>query len=111
MPTRRNPVVRAGALLRKGGVHRQSASGHRHQGKRKLVDEIDNWYEDACVAGEYKDNLSADLHSHEGVQDEEQADCLENSKRRKGWNATPGALRTLRLGAQHINPELIELAS
>ena len=92
-------------------MHRQSASGHRHQGKRSVHDELDDWYEDACVAGEIKDNLSADLHSHESVQDGEQADCLEDSKRRKGWNATPGALRTLWPGAQHINPEFIELAS
>lgn len=92
MPTRRNPVVRAGAILRKGGVHRQSASGHRHQGKRKLVDEIDDWYEEACVAGENRDNHVANPYCTEDVQDGEQADCQENSKQGKGWSATPGAL-------------------
>ena len=107
MPTRRNPVVRAGAILRKGGVHRQSASGHRHQGKRKLVDEIADWYEEACVAGENRDNHVADPHCAEDVQDSEQADCQENSKRGKGWSATPGALRTLGPGAQHINSSCI----
>lgn len=44
MSTRRNPVVRYGALLRKGGVHTQSVSGKRHQSKRQLDDEIDEYF-------------------------------------------------------------------
>lgn len=43
MPTRRNPVARYGALLRKGGVHTESVSGKRHQSKRQLDDEIDEY--------------------------------------------------------------------
>lgn len=44
MPTRRNPVVRYGALLRKGGAHTESVSGARHQSKRQLDDEIDDYF-------------------------------------------------------------------
>ncbi len=44
MPTRRNPVVRYGALLRKAGPHTQSVSGKRHQSKRQLSDEIDDYF-------------------------------------------------------------------
>ena len=44
MPLPRNPVVRTGAILRKGGVHTQSASGLRHQSKRSLDNEIDDWF-------------------------------------------------------------------
>lgn len=45
MPTRRNPVVRYGALLRKGGAHTKSVSGERHQSRRQLDDEIDDYYQ------------------------------------------------------------------
>jgi len=85
MPTRRNPVVRAGAILRKGGVHRQSASGHRHQGKRALDDELDEWFVvDGLAEG------SAELCSPES----ESADCSRRSKRRRGWNGpAPGGVR------------------
>jgi len=44
MPTR-NLVVRHGAILRKGGVHTESVSGKRHQSKRALDDEIDDYFE------------------------------------------------------------------
>jgi len=43
MPTRRNPVVRHGALLRKGGAHTKTVSGQRHRSKRQLDDEIDDY--------------------------------------------------------------------
>ncbi len=45
MSKRRNPVVRFGALLRKGGAHTESVSGKRHRSKRQLDDEIDDYYE------------------------------------------------------------------
>ena len=44
MPVRRNPVVRAGAILRKGGAHVKSVSGQRHRGKLQLRDELDEWF-------------------------------------------------------------------
>ena len=47
MPLPRNPVIRAGALLRKGGAHVKSVSGKRHRGKLDLRDEIDEWFEDS----------------------------------------------------------------
>lgn len=47
MPLPRNPVVRAGAILRKGGAHTKSVSGQRHRRKQDLLDEIDDWYDDA----------------------------------------------------------------
>ena len=87
MPTRRNPVVRAGAILRKGGVHRQSASGHRHQSKRALDDELDEWFVDGDLAEE-----SAELCSPV----DESADSSDRSRRcrqRRGWNGSaPGSL-------------------
>lgn len=43
MPTRRNPLVRYGALLRKGGAHTKTVSGQRHRSKRQLDDEIDDY--------------------------------------------------------------------
>ena len=46
MPPERNPVVRHGAILRKGGAHTKSVSGARHQSKRQLDDEIDEYYDD-----------------------------------------------------------------
>lgn len=46
MPERRNPVVRTGAILRKGGVHTKSVSGQRHRQKLRVDDAIDEWYED-----------------------------------------------------------------
>jgi len=87
MPTRRNPVVRAGALLRKGGVHRQSASGHRHQGKRALDDEIDDWFEGECDAVE-----SADVQDR-CCERVESASGKKHLKRRKGWDGSaPGGM-------------------
>lgn len=47
MPLPRNPVIRAGAILRKGGAHTKSASGQRHRGKLSLRDEIDDWFDEA----------------------------------------------------------------
>jgi len=44
MATTRNPVVRYGALLRKGGAHTKSVSGQRHQSKQSLDDEIDEYF-------------------------------------------------------------------
>ena len=44
MPNERNPVVRSGTILRKGGAHTQSVSGQRHQSKRQLDDEIDEYF-------------------------------------------------------------------
>jgi len=44
MPTRRNPVVRHGALLRKGGAHTKTVSGQRHQSRLELEDEIDEYF-------------------------------------------------------------------
>jgi len=44
MPTRRNPVVRQGALLRKGGAHTKTVSGQRHQSRLDLEDEIDDYF-------------------------------------------------------------------
>ena len=44
MPTRRNPVVRHGALLRKGGAHTKTVSGQRHQSRLQLEDEIDDYF-------------------------------------------------------------------
>lgn len=44
MPIRRNPVVRAGAILRKGGVHLTSKSGRRQRCKRALCNELSDWY-------------------------------------------------------------------
>ena len=44
MPNERNPVVRSGTILRKGGAHTQSVSGQRHQSKRQLYDEIDEYF-------------------------------------------------------------------
>jgi len=46
MPVRRNPVVRAGALLRKGGVHTTSATGKRQRSKLDLNNEIEEWLDD-----------------------------------------------------------------
>lgn len=46
MPERRNPVVRAGAILRKGGVHSKSVTGQRQRARLKVDDAIDEWYED-----------------------------------------------------------------
>jgi len=43
MPKRRNPVVRDGSLLRKGGVHTKSQSGNRQRLKRQISSEIDEW--------------------------------------------------------------------
>ena len=39
----RNPVVRYGTILRKGGAHTKSVSGTRHRSKRQLDDEIDEY--------------------------------------------------------------------
>ncbi len=47
MPLPRNPVIRAGAILRKGGAHVKSVSGTRHRGKLDLRDEIDEWFEES----------------------------------------------------------------
>ena len=44
MPTRRNPVVRHGALLRKGGAHTKTVSGQRHQSRLQLEDEINDYF-------------------------------------------------------------------
>jgi len=44
MPTRRNPVVRHGALLRKGGAHTKTVSGQRHQSRLQLEDEIEEYF-------------------------------------------------------------------
>lgn len=88
MPKRRNPVVRAGAILRKGGVHRQSTSGHRHQGKRQLDHEIDDWYTDDVDGA---DKLAESILSLDG-----QAECTHRSrqlKRGKGRSGSaPGGL-------------------
>ncbi|OED39352.1 hypothetical protein AB833_15575 [Chromatiales bacterium (ex Bugula neritina AB1)] len=46
MPLPRNPVIRTGAILRKGGAHTKSVSGQRQLGKRGLLDEIDDWFDD-----------------------------------------------------------------
>lgn len=46
MPERRNPVVRAGALLRKGGVHTRSVSGQRQANRLSVDNAIDEWYEE-----------------------------------------------------------------
>lgn len=46
MPTQRNPVVRHGAILRKGGAHTKSVSAGRHQSKRQLDDEIDEYFDE-----------------------------------------------------------------
>ena len=46
MPTQRNPVVRHGAILRKGGAHTKSVSANRHQSKRQLDDEIDDYFDE-----------------------------------------------------------------
>ena len=46
MPERRNPVVRAGAILRKGGVHTKSVSGQRHRQRLRIDDAVDEWYEE-----------------------------------------------------------------
>ncbi len=40
----RNQVVRHGAILRKGGAHTSNVSGQRHQSKRQLDDEIDDYF-------------------------------------------------------------------
>lgn len=45
MPERRNPVVRAGAILRKGGAHTKSVSGQRHRQRLRVDDAIDEWYD------------------------------------------------------------------
>ena len=45
MPPERNPVVRHGAILRKGGAHTKSVSGIRHQSKRQLDEEIDEYFD------------------------------------------------------------------
>ena len=81
MPTRRNPVVRAGAILRKGGVHRQSASGHRHQGKRSLCDELDDWFAEEQDA----DDSTAVF----GREDRTGSAGRRTSRKRKGWGSTP----------------------
>jgi len=87
MPIPRNPVVRAGALLRKGGVHKQSASGHRHQGKRQLDDEIDDWFEGECGACE-----SVEVCFPPDEQTEP-GDHSRRLKQRKGWGrSTPEGL-------------------
>jgi len=57
MPSRRNPVVRHGALLRKGGAHTESVSGKRHQSKRQLDDEIDEYYDQQALS-QRRDNNS-----------------------------------------------------
>lgn len=46
MPERRNPVVRAGAILRKGGAHTKSVSGRRQADRLSVDDAIDDWYEE-----------------------------------------------------------------
>ena len=56
MPTRRNPVVRHGALLRKGGAHTESVSGKRHQSKRQLDDEIDDYYDQQALSERKSEN-------------------------------------------------------
>jgi len=43
----RNPVVRYGTILRKGGAHTKSVSGTRHRSKRQLDDEIDEYFNDS----------------------------------------------------------------
>lgn len=53
MPERRNPVVRSGAILRKGGVHTDSVSGQRQRQKLRVDDAIDEWYDD------FNDNTDA----------------------------------------------------
>lgn len=81
MPLPRNPVVRAGAILRKGGVHRQSASGHRHQGRRALEDELDDWY--------------ADQHEQLVDQqpiDEQGSDAPKNRQTNRGRSSAPDGL-------------------
>jgi hypothetical protein len=81
MPTRRNPVVRTGAILRKGGVHRQSASGHRHQGKRSLCDELDEWFAD--------EQDTDDSTAVFGCEDEAGSVEHRAPRKRKGWGSTP----------------------
>lgn len=54
MPTGRNPVIRHGMILRKGGVHTTSVSGERHRSRRQLDDEIDEYFEDKA----FSDNRS-----------------------------------------------------
>jgi len=46
MPKRRNPVVRYGEILRKGGVHTSNSSNNRRRLKRQLEDEMGDWEED-----------------------------------------------------------------
>ena len=61
MPNERNPVVRFSAILRKGGAHTSSVSGQRHQSKRQLNDEVDEYFNQHC------ENTRADP-THRGKQ-------------------------------------------
>jgi hypothetical protein len=83
MPLPRNPVVRAGAILRKGGVHRQSASGHRHQSRRSLEDELNDWY--------------AEQHESvdEQLTDEQGSDATKSRQTNRGRSSAPDGLAWL----------------
>jgi len=72
MPIPRNPVVRAGAILRKGGVHTKSASGLRHQSKRVLDNEIDEWFN--------TDAADADSHLVSGEPTEQSTECVKEKE-------------------------------
>ena len=47
----RNPVVRYGTILRKGGAHTKSVSGTRHRSKRQLDEEIDEYFDNRSRKG------------------------------------------------------------
>lgn len=83
MPTR-NLVVRHGAILRKGGAHTESVSGQRHQSRRALDDEIDEYFET-------RDELNSDTQpdSKQEVVKKEAGQPASSSFRDYFFNSTP----------------------
>lgn len=66
MPERRNPVVRAGAILRKGGVHTKSVTGQRHRQKLRVDDAIDEWYDTIVDEPAQDDSNVGKRHNKKG---------------------------------------------
>jgi len=78
MPERRNPVVRTGAILRKGGVHTKSVSGQRHRQRIRIDDAIDEWFEDT------RDIEDSPADTRAQHLEKREADRHQNGKHAKG---------------------------
>lgn len=94
MPERRNPVVRAGAILRKGGAHTKSVSGQRHRQKLRVDDAIDDWYEDINNQSDADFLMEADSRDQDKSQAGKGAD---NKGKNKGQSDTAPSLLWCRL--------------